>query len=923
MAIVYSYPLNNNIKPFDELVGTTEQSINGQSRTVTRNFQLQSLINFFSVSGLQKTLTLTTNNTSGAATLDPLTGILNIPNYSTGSLITPAALTKVDDTNVTLTLGGLPNTALLQNTSLTLGWTGTLADSRITSASVWNAKQNAITLGSTSQYLRGDLSLAVFPTNISSFTNDSGYITSATAAATYEPKIIAGTNTQYWRGDKTWQTFPTIPTVGTWGGLNYPTWTTGTPFVKMTASGTFSLDTNTYLTSVYAGNISTDGGVASSTTFLRGDNTWSTAITSLAAGNGMNFATITTTGTISLGTPSNITLTSTNNTSANSHTHAFAPGGTTSQYITGAGTIVTFPTIPSGTITSVTATSPITSTGGTTPVISTSMNTGKLIGRSTTDIGVMEEIAVGSGLNLTAGILTSTGGGGGTGVIGYYGQYFSYTTQSAITNNIGKAMVFETPDIYNGITVVTDGTALTKITFANTGKYNLQFSTQLQNLGNASHDVYIWLRKNGVTSAADVTGSTGVVGMEARKSAGDPYHTITTWNFLLDITAGDFYQIIWATTDITNVSIQFYASTTNHPSTASTLFTVTQLANIAQTLQQVTDNGATTTKTITIDGTDPDNGVLTAFNSAVSGTAIVGIANNAGVGVQGNSTYVGTDTNIGVYGFSESGNSTYSSGVSGEGEYFGVKGTGSTGVKGQGDTYGVQAISTSGVGLYSTSSTGSAILVVPGETGYGIYQSITSTSTAIPISVVKGVNNIFKVDTNGSVIANSFAKINGTQYQNLKADGSVSSNVILYKYSTVSFQVTTGTIYQSSVLIPSNIFSNGDLIKINLAFLFTPVPANVSTIRIYLNTSPVPGGILIGSYNTDIGDRYVPVDRFYWYYAGNISGRDFTASASTSTSNSIFKTDTITLPSTFYIITYVHTNGTDKACIASITIEKT
>jgi DNA-binding beta-propeller fold protein YncE len=38
-------------------------------------------------------------------------------------------------------------------------------------------------------------------------------------------------------------------TVGTWGALNYPTWTTGTPFVKMTAAGTFALDTNTYLTS--------------------------------------------------------------------------------------------------------------------------------------------------------------------------------------------------------------------------------------------------------------------------------------------------------------------------------------------------------------------------------------------------------------------------------------------------------------------------------------------------------------------------------------------------------------------------------------------------------------------------------------------------------------------------------------------------
>jgi len=41
--------------------------------------------------------------------------------------ITPGALTKVDDTNVTLTLGGTPNTALLQATSLTLGWTGQLS----------------------------------------------------------------------------------------------------------------------------------------------------------------------------------------------------------------------------------------------------------------------------------------------------------------------------------------------------------------------------------------------------------------------------------------------------------------------------------------------------------------------------------------------------------------------------------------------------------------------------------------------------------------------------------------------------------------------------------------------------------------------------------------------------------------------------
>lgn len=47
-----------------------------------------------------------------------------------GSDITGTALTKSDDTNVTLTLGGSPTTSLLRAASLTLGWTGQLAASR-------------------------------------------------------------------------------------------------------------------------------------------------------------------------------------------------------------------------------------------------------------------------------------------------------------------------------------------------------------------------------------------------------------------------------------------------------------------------------------------------------------------------------------------------------------------------------------------------------------------------------------------------------------------------------------------------------------------------------------------------------------------------------------------------------------------------
>jgi hypothetical protein len=47
-----------------------------------------------------------------------------------GTDVTGAALTEVDDTNVTCTLGGTPATSLLRAVSLTFGWTGTLAVGR-------------------------------------------------------------------------------------------------------------------------------------------------------------------------------------------------------------------------------------------------------------------------------------------------------------------------------------------------------------------------------------------------------------------------------------------------------------------------------------------------------------------------------------------------------------------------------------------------------------------------------------------------------------------------------------------------------------------------------------------------------------------------------------------------------------------------
>lgn len=88
------------------------------------------LYNFFSGTGTNKNGTFDfTNLTDNRSYAFPdasgtIALLSDIPS------VVPAALTKVDDTNVTLTLGGTPSTALLQATSLTLGWSGQLSLAR-------------------------------------------------------------------------------------------------------------------------------------------------------------------------------------------------------------------------------------------------------------------------------------------------------------------------------------------------------------------------------------------------------------------------------------------------------------------------------------------------------------------------------------------------------------------------------------------------------------------------------------------------------------------------------------------------------------------------------------------------------------------------------------------------------------------------
>jgi hypothetical protein len=194
---------------------------------------------------------------------------------------------------------------------------------------------------------------------------------------------------------------------------------------------------------------------------------------------------------------------------------------------------------------------------------------------------------------------------GGATPTGYYGQYQDGVTQTAATANTGYPVKFRTLDYSNGVSVVSNS----RITIANTGIYNIQFSVQLENSSSQEHDVTIWLRKNGT----DVAGSAGFISV-ASSHGGVHGHVLSAWNYLLDAVGRDYYELVWSVSN-TAVTMPYYAGATPPPSAASAIFTVTQQAGIMAGTGMTAFNGLTdAVQTISTGTTGSD------FNVASSGT---------------------------------------------------------------------------------------------------------------------------------------------------------------------------------------------------------------------------------------------------------------------------------------------------------------
>lgn len=144
-----------------------------------------------------------------------------------------------------------------------------------------------------------------------------------------------------------------------------------------------------------------------------------------------------------------------------------------------------------------------------------------------------------------------------------YGSFYSNGTQTNIADET-TALQFNITNVSNGITIGNDGFGNpTKITFSESGVYNIQFSAQLVKTGGIDGYIIMYLVKNG-TPIPNTSFYLSLINND--------YYTIESRNYFVNLNLGDFVEIFWYSS---SDNIQFesieYVGIPNVPSTYLTV----------------------------------------------------------------------------------------------------------------------------------------------------------------------------------------------------------------------------------------------------------------------------------------------------------------------------------------------------------------
>lgn len=150
-----------------------------------------------------------------------------------------------------------------------------------------------------------------------------------------------------------------------------------------------------------------------------------------------------------------------------------------------------------------------------------------------------------------------------------YGSFYDLTDQTAALINTAYPITFGNTDLSLGVYL---GTPTSRVYVDRQGIYNIQFSAQLDKASASAGNVYIWLDKNGTT----VADSAGHITLQGSNSA-----TVSSWNYLLNMNAGDYFRLMWSTDD-TGAFIKHEPAVAPVPAIPSIILTVTDNINAYQ-----------------------------------------------------------------------------------------------------------------------------------------------------------------------------------------------------------------------------------------------------------------------------------------------------------------------------------------------------
>ena len=136
-----------------------------------------------------------------------------------------------------------------------------------------------------------------------------------------------------------------------------------------------------------------------------------------------------------------------------------------------------------------------------------------------------------------------------------YAQFVDLTDQSIAATYTPQAITFATVNIANGFSVVSSS----RVTASVKGKFNFEFSLQLESGSAATKLVWVWFRKNGT----DVVNSNSTITI-----SGSAWTIVPAWNYLMEMNVGDYIELMWAS-DSTSISISHSAAEVGATGTAA------------------------------------------------------------------------------------------------------------------------------------------------------------------------------------------------------------------------------------------------------------------------------------------------------------------------------------------------------------------